>query len=176
MAVDAFLWFTGEKLVPQGETQDETFKNKNAFEIKDFSFSIESPHSVGSASGGAGAGKAKFNEFTIKKVTDKSSPVFLAALGSGIHYTTACVAVRKSGADAGEASGKPYLIYSFGMVFVTKLDWSGPGDEGPEESIAFTYGQFGISYSPQKPDGSLGTAVIQGWSQTANKKWDPPGT
>ena len=34
------------------------------------------PSSIGSATGGAGAGKIKFNEFTIKKTTDKTSPIF----------------------------------------------------------------------------------------------------
>ena len=40
---------------------------KPAFEIKDFSFGVENPTTIGSATGGAGAGKIKFNEFEIKK-------------------------------------------------------------------------------------------------------------
>jgi hypothetical protein len=32
-----------------------------AFEIKDFSFSVENPTTIGSATGGAGAGKVEFN-------------------------------------------------------------------------------------------------------------------
>jgi hypothetical protein len=27
--------------------------------------------------------------------------------------------------------------------------WSGPGDEGPEESITFVYGGLGVHYTPQ---------------------------
>src|SRR5262249_44115972 len=48
-----------------------TGKN-GAFEIKDFSFGVENPTTIGSATGG-GAGKIKFNEFTIKKTTDQAS-------------------------------------------------------------------------------------------------------
>jgi len=33
------------------------------------------PSSVGSATGGAGAGKARFNEFTITKTSDSASPI-----------------------------------------------------------------------------------------------------
>ena len=47
-----------------------------AFEIKDFSFGIENPTTIGSATGGAGAGKIKFNEFSITKTTDSASPNF----------------------------------------------------------------------------------------------------
>jgi hypothetical protein len=46
------------------------------FEIKDFSFGVENPTTIGSATGGAGAGKIKFNEFSITKTTDSASPNF----------------------------------------------------------------------------------------------------
>jgi hypothetical protein len=42
-------------------------KGKHAFEIKDFSFGVENPTTIGSATGGAGTGKISFNEFNIKK-------------------------------------------------------------------------------------------------------------
>src|SRR5215510_11318742 len=102
MAVDAFIWFekpgAGAAKLPEGETLDKTYSKKKAFEIKDFSFGVENPTTIGSATGGAGAGKIKFNEFTIKKTSDSASPSFFQ-------------------------------------------DWSGPGDEGPEESITFVYGK-----------------------------------
>jgi hypothetical protein len=28
--------------------------------------------------------------------------------------------------------GQTFLTYKFGTVFTTKIDWSGPGDEGPK--------------------------------------------
>jgi hypothetical protein len=34
------------------------------------------PTTVGSATGGAGSGKIRFNEFTIKKTADSASPIF----------------------------------------------------------------------------------------------------
>ena len=36
-------------------------------------FGIENPTTIGSATGGAGAGKIKFNEFTIKKLSDQAT-------------------------------------------------------------------------------------------------------
>ena len=54
--------------------------------ILDFSFGIENPTTIGSATGGAGAGKIKFNEFTIKKTTDSASPAFFGNAESGSHY------------------------------------------------------------------------------------------
>jgi len=46
--------------------------------------------------------------------------------------------------------GKPFANYQFATVFTTSIDWSGPGDEGPEESVDFVYGKKGITYySPE---------------------------
>ena len=42
----------------------------------------------------------------------------------------------------GDGDGKPFLQFKFETVFTTKIDWSGPGDEGPEESITFVYGKL----------------------------------
>src|SRR5687768_526063 len=141
MAVDAFIYFINNEIAkdvrPLGETQDEFFQKKGAFEIKDFSFGIENAATVGSATTGAGGGKAKFNEFTIKKTTDSASSLFFRNCCAGIHYKNAIIAIRKSGGDV-ESAGVPFLEYSFGMVFTTKIEWSGPGDEGPEESITFS--------------------------------------
>jgi|GEM_PF-5437782 len=80
-AVDAFIWFESPAdgmLEVRGETKDDVYLgNKGAaFEIKDFSFGVENPTTIGSATGGAGAGKIKFNEFTIKKTSDSASPTF----------------------------------------------------------------------------------------------------
>jgi len=179
MAVDAFLYFYSKdsKFQPVGETQDDTYKKYLAFEIKDFSFGIENPATLGSATMGAGGGKANFNEFTVKKSTDSASAIFFRNCCSGLHYKNAIIAVRKAGGmtnAAGESvAGKPYLFFAFGTVFTTKVEWSGPGDEGPEESITFVFGQIGIRYLPQDDDGNVdeGKKSDVGWDAQKNAKW-----
>ena len=178
MAVDAFIWFEspGVGTAPEGETLDSVYKkggtgpsaSVGAFEIKDFSFGVENPTTIGSATGGAGAGKIKFNEFTIKKTTDNASPKFFKNCCTGSHYKTVTIAMRKSGGDPNTA-GKEFLMFKFDTVFTTKIDWSGPGDEGPEESITFVYGKLGIKYTQQTQTGAQGKAQPAGWDQVLNK-------
>jgi type VI secretion system secreted protein Hcp len=180
MAVDAFIWFNGPGaggVAPNGETQDATYRQSDgtdsdasvngAFEIKDFSFSLENPTTIGSATAGAGAGKAKFNEFEITKTTDYASPTFFKNCVAGIHYDKVYLAMRKAGGDP-KASGKEFLRYIFGTVFTSGIDWSGPGDEGPEEKIKFVYGALYIIYTQQKSDGTPGKQNMTTWSQINN--------
>jgi type VI secretion system secreted protein Hcp len=171
MAVDAFIYFEpGSSGMPQpeGETQDETFKAKKAFEIKDFSMDIENPHTVGSATSGAGGGKAKFNEFSITKPTDQASAIFFKNCVAGAHYQNVVLSIRKSGGDK-DSAGVPFLVYTMGTVFTTKIEWSGPGDEGPEEKISFAYGTLKIQYNKQDANGQVKKASEMGWSQITNK-------
>ncbi|QEL14627.1 type VI secretion system tube protein Hcp [Limnoglobus roseus] len=176
MAVDAYIWFNAAQgaatLSPKGETTDQVFSGLNAFDLKDFSFSVENKSTVGSATGGAGGGRIEFKEFEIKKPTDAASPMFFRNCAAGMHYDVVSIAIRKSGGAAGAKtalSGKPYLVFHFGMVFTTKIGWSGPGDEGPSESITFSYGELKIMYYPQKADGTMDTqAKIAEWSQLKN--------
>ncbi len=137
------------------------------FEIKDFSFGVENPTTIGSATGGAGAGKVKFNEFTIKKTSDSASPAFFKNLVAGAHYKKVTLTVRKAGGDASTA-GQPFHTFTFGTVFTTKIDWSGPGDEGPEESITFVYGKLSVEYQPQNPDGTLGEPITSCFDAVRN--------
>jgi len=172
MAVDAFIWFEEQAgMMPAiGETKDQLYsqtKPNAAFEIKDFSFGVENPTTIGSATGGAGAGKIKFNEFTVKKTSDQASPAFFKNCCAGAHYKTVTISMRKAGGDP-KSAGKAFLQFKFGTVFTTKIDWSGPGDEGPEESITFVYGVLGVLYTVQNADGTPGKDNPAGWDQVQN--------
>jgi type VI protein secretion system component Hcp len=155
-AVDAFIWFNPASTNVAQFSGENT--SKPAFEIKDFSFGVENPTTIGSATGGAGAGKVKFNEFTIKTTTDSASPAFFTNGAVGAHYKTVTIEVRKAGGSPLSA-GKPYLQYKFSTVFTTKIDWSGPGDEGPEESITFEFGKLRTKYEKQETIGPVGETV-----------------
>ena len=162
-AVDAFIWFEGVAghMAPQGEARDAgPHSSPNpAFELKDFSFGVENPTTIGSATGGAGGGKIKFYEFTITKMNDKASPAFFKNCCAGAHYKNVTIDMRKAGGDPSSA-GQPFLQFKFETVFTTKIDWSGPGAEGPEESISFVYGELEVKYSNQEATGPVNKPAL----------------
>lgn len=112
-AVDYFLKLDG---IP-GESQD--VQHKNEHQISSFSFGVENPTTIGSATGGAGAGKIKFNEFTIKKTADQASPVLFQSCAAGKHINSAVLTVRKAGGDPG-ATGTEFLKVKFSNVLISR--------------------------------------------------------
>ena len=176
MPSDNFLWFPtaatggnlkGNSTQPTGESTDNWMgmdSSYKAMEVRNFSFGLTMAQTGGSATGGASAGKVKFNEFSITKDVDKASVPLYQACTAGAHFPYVMLAVRKAG-----GSNLLYLQYIFGMVFVTGIDYSGgSGDDNPQETIKFIYGALGIQYVRQKPDGT-GDSPLQGmWNQLAN--------
>ncbi|MDE2507495.1 MAG: type VI secretion system tube protein Hcp [Planctomycetota bacterium] len=174
MAYDNFFSFlnqpaksiSGGNLLVLGESQDKMHPKE--MELKEFNFSIENPTTIGSATGGAGAGKAKFGEFTIKKSVDIGSVNLFNACAQGCHFPQARLCIRKSGGPKLD-----YLCFWFLMLYVTKIDWSGgSGEDNPEESITFVYGAMGMQYIAQGSDGTPMQGVapqLGAWSQLLNQ-------
>ncbi len=173
MAFDAFLKFeqsagASEKI--EGESTDSQFPgDKGWFEVKEFSFGIENTLNISSASGGAGAGKADFKEFTIKKQTDRASAILAATCGKGGHYKEVQLHLRKSGVSPTGPSGGTYLEFHFKLVAVKSIEWSGSsGDDVPEETVVFEYGALKMKYRPQSKDGTLGAVIERAWNKLTN--------
>ncbi|HEX4771849.1 MAG TPA: type VI secretion system tube protein Hcp [Bryobacteraceae bacterium] len=175
MAADNFLWFpakatgglisTNNANQPLGESTDAFFSKKHAIEISEFSFGITQAETSGSATSGAGAGKAKFDEFTIKKVVDKSSPALYQACAAGAHFPSVYLGMRKAG-----GAQLLYLEYIFVMVFITGITWSGgSGEELPTEEVKFKFGAMGMQYQAQDNSGqAAGAPQFANWSVVAN--------
>jgi type VI secretion system secreted protein Hcp len=139
-AVDAFLSIDGIK----GESMDTN--HTDWIEIVSFSFGASNPTSVGSATGGAGAGKVKFNEFTIRKTTDLASPLLFRAATTGQHFKKVTLEARKAGGDP-----NTYLVYVLQDVVVTKAESAGGGGDHPTESVTFNFASMRQSEVTESP-------------------------
>ena len=129
------------------------------------SFSLGVTHVA--TTGGQTAGRPQFDGVSIQRLLDAFSPVLFRASAEGTHFPTVTIAMRKSGGSGGTA-GAPFLVYKFGTVFTTKVQWSN-SDDGPKEDITFVYGTLIVQYYPQKPDGSNEAVVEVGWDLKTNR-------
>jgi type VI secretion system secreted protein Hcp len=173
LALDMFLEFTPIQIGVagivkiSGESQDKAHQGTVA--LKSFDFGVENRQTIGSATGGAGAGKAAFQTFRVGKNVDSTSPQLLLASAVGAHFPQVNLYLRKAG-GAGAAAPGDYLIYRFKMVLVTSVSWAGTsGDDQPQETVEFQFGALQVSYAAQSPTGQLSpTPIVTQWSQVTN--------
>ena len=123
---------------------------EKAIELISFDWSAENPASIGSASGGAGTGKAKLNRLTVEKRVDSASAALFQRIATGAHFPSMELFVRRAG-----ATGAGHLKYRFTTVFVSSVSPSGDGEQ-MRERVTFEYGAVAQSYTQQ-------TAHRHGW-------------
>ena len=146
----------------KGESVDREFPQ--AIEIESFSFGAENLTTIGSATGGAGAGKATFNELTIEKAVDSTTPRFLKMLAVGSHFASVEIIARNSN-PAGGTSVVPTRTL-FNLAFVSKQEQSGTRGEAMHEKLTFTYG--GIAQASTSPASPTKPNVFSSWSVVTN--------
>src|SRR3954454_19699325 len=123
-----------------GESQDVNFPGKQGYiAIKSFSYGVENATTIGSQTGGAGTGKAKFNALEMEKDVDSTSPQIFQALAQGQHFNGIEIVARKAGAapTAARVASRSY----FSLAFPTSDQQSGDaGDDTTQEKLTFNYG------------------------------------
>jgi type VI secretion system secreted protein Hcp len=115
----------------KGESTDS--KHKGDIEIESFQWGVG--RGIGSATGGAGAGKTSFQTFKITKTLDKSSPLLLGAATSGKHIKEADLLF------AHKAGGKQtdYLEIKLENVLISSVQDGGSAKGAPQENVTFSF-------------------------------------
>jgi type VI secretion system secreted protein Hcp len=137
-------------------------------ELASFTFEVENDLSIGSATSGAGAGKAKFDPITVTRQLDVASPTLFQLCASGTHLKQVDFVVSQSGGPAGQ---KPFLRFTFSTVFIQNITWNASaGDDTPQETLNLEYGQMGVTFLDQQNNSPSSAA----WSQVTNSSVPPP--
>jgi type VI secretion system secreted protein Hcp len=155
-STDAYLRVDG--------VQGESVANgmTNAIDVNGFELGVANTATIGGTSGTGVAGKAAFNEITIDKYVDATSPWFFQRLTTGQNIPTMELVVRKSGATT--TTTAPYLRYCITTAFVTAQKHQS-GDDAPTETLTFKIGGMQESYTKQ----GAPNAIVASWSQILAK-------
>jgi type VI secretion system secreted protein Hcp len=158
MALDMFLDIEGEIA---GESQDKTHKDE--IDVLAWSWGMSQSGSFHTG-GGVGAGKANFQDISVTKWIDKSSPVLMLYCANGDHFESAKLTVRKAGKDPLE-----YLTIEMKKVLITSVSTGGSGGEDKlTENVSLNFAEAKVVYKEQKPDGTEGAAPEFAWDIAAN--------
>jgi type VI secretion system secreted protein Hcp len=126
---------------------------------------VENKLSIGSATGGAGAGKASFNPIEIVHAVGPASPGLFLILCMGGHFDT----VSFEFVGAGGAPGQSKLLYVINckMVAISKIEQAiTDGDDTLAETITLQCGAIQVSYMPS--DAKAASQSPSMWSSIRN--------
>jgi type VI secretion system secreted protein Hcp len=159
MAVDYFLKIDGIS----GESADD--KHKGEIELLSFSWGVSNPASPG-VGGGAGAGKASFQDFHFVARTSKASPKLFLACASGQHVPSALFTARRAGKPSIE-----FLKIKLREVLVSSYQVGGSEpDEEPLDQVSLNFGKVELEYRPVGSSGKFEAPIKAGWDVKKNKK------
>lgn len=160
MAVDMFLDIEGEIT---GEAQDATHTDE--IDVLAWSWGMSQSGSFHHG-GGGGAGKANFQDISVTKWVDKSSPVLMLYCANGDHFPKAKLTVRKAGKKPLE-----YIIITMTKVMVTSVSTGGSGGEDKlTENVSLNFSDVKVEYSKQKDDGGGEAPVTFAWDIAGNEQ------
>jgi type VI secretion system secreted protein Hcp len=159
MAVDMFLKLDDVK----GESKDS--KHKEEIDVLAWSWGLSQSGSAHQG-GGGGAGKVAVQDISLTKHVDKASPNLLKFCCSGKHFKEAVLTVRKAGEKPVE-----YLKITMEQVLISSVSTGGSGGEDRlTENVSLNFAKFKFEYTPQKDDGSAGSAVEAHWNIATNSE------
>ena len=143
-------------------------KFKDCIEILSYSLGVSNSGSGGVGSG-SGVSRAHFNDISITKYVDRSSPNFFICCANGAHSDKAMLHVRKAGEKPQE-----YLTITMEEVFISSYNHAGSDDSLlPTENVTLNFSKIEFKYSPQKKDGSLDAANPKGWDLKQMRNYSP---
>jgi type VI secretion system secreted protein Hcp len=153
MAVDMFLLFNSKSSI-KGETQDKTYSKEGGIDVLAWSWGMSQSGSF-HAGGGGGAGKANFQDISLTKWIDKSSPNLMLCCATGKHIDDATIIVRKAGEKQLD-----YIKIKMEEVMVTSVSTGGSGGEDRlTENVTLNFAKVTYSYSPQNKTGAVDAAI-----------------
>lgn len=172
--VDYFLKIDGI----DGESADDKYKKQ--IEVQSFSWGVEN-QGTSAIGGGSGAGKARFNDFSVQKHIDASSPKLMQACASGQHISSVILHCRKAG-----GSQQEYYTITLSDVVISGYETSGlPAGKRahtaiaatsnnavapvPLEKVSLNFSKIQFDYKEQDNKGNVGGAVSAGYDLKANK-------
>jgi type VI secretion system secreted protein Hcp len=161
MSADMFLKIEGI----DGESTDDA--HDKWIEVLSYSLGVSQPVSGVSATGGRTGGRADFQDLTITKTIDNSTPDLNIKCASGEH-------VPKIELELCLATGDKhtFMKYTLEDCIVTSISPGGStgGETKPLENVSFAYGKIKWEYTPIDHTGAPGSATDRTWNLEKNVK------
>ena len=146
-----------------GESLDKS--RPGAIELLEINWNGENAASLGSATSGAGAGKATLKKVTMTKRVDSVTPKLFQMMSTGAHTNAQIEVVQAASPNGGAV---PIFSVQFKLCFITHQEFTvSSGDDAMIEQLFMVYGAEQQSFTPVDK-GVLVKPVIGQWNQVTN--------
>ena len=161
MSVDMYMKVEGV----DGESTDDA--HDKWIEILSYSHGVSQPVSGVSATGGRTGGRADFQDFSIVKTVDNSTPDLNIKCAKGEHIPTIEVELCLATGDK-----HTFMKYTMTDCIVTSIAPGGSTDDEtkPLENVSFAYGTIKWEYTPIDHTGAPGSTTDRTWNLETNKQ------
>ena len=157
MAMDMFMKLSGIK----GESRDKSHKEEIDVLAWSWGMSNSGTAHIG---GGAGAGKANFQDISFTKYIDLSSPKLMLHCANGGHIDEAVLTIRKAGTNPLE-----YIVITMKECMITSLSTGGSGGEDRlTENVTINFAQVAVAYKAQNAQGGAAGGDDFKWNIAEN--------
>jgi type VI secretion system secreted protein Hcp len=131
--------------------------------VDGFDWDLKNASTIGSATGGAGAGKASFSPLTIDiHSLAGAAALFKDAATGGLVKSAELVGVQS-------IKGESLEVYKVDLAEVRVGSFQqDPGAKGVETTLGLDFGQIKITDQPQTANGKPGTPETASWDVTTN--------
>jgi type VI protein secretion system component Hcp len=150
------------------------FVNALWFSAGKFSLGSQTTVTIGSQTGGAGAGKATSMPIVFYKPIDECTPGLLQGVTtefpSGGGGTTGAIYVTRPG-QPGSVAPVPYLLIRFELGFIVSSQIADDAVNPLVETVTMQVGRISYTYSPQDATGATLKPVCYAWDFTTNAPW-----
>lgn len=149
-----------------GEATDNAHKGE--IDVLSWSWGCSNSGTTHDGSTSGSNGKASFDDLSMTKWVDKSSPFLMLYCANGKHLNDATLTVRKAGKDpATSTTDMDYLIIEMKNILVTSVSTGGSGGEDRlTENVTLNFSNVKVTYKEQDSKGST--------LSTTTFEWDIP--
>jgi len=159
-AQDMFLCIDG---IP-GESQDKRYMD--CIDVLAWSWGVSNSGSTHTG-GGGGTGKASFQDISLTKFLDKSSPILMLSTANGKVYPKVELFVHNACGNCDPET--PYFRLNIENFIVSSISTGGSGGEDRlTENVSLNFSKVDWCYAEQKADGSYEPEVCKGWDIETN--------
>jgi type VI secretion system secreted protein Hcp len=135
-----------------GDIKGESVHGGHVDEIDVVSFSWGVAHGASgpAGGGGAGVGKATFQDLVIVHTVDRATPALMMACATGRHLNEATISHRRAGENQQDC-----LTIKLSEVTIAAVTQNGEAVAPYTETVSLRFSKVDLLYRRQRPDGTF---------------------